>query len=195
MKTKVFVTVVVLLSVFSSVMAQNGDKRFGFELAGGASFATSKLSDASLNTGGGIEGVFHYRFMPHTGIYAGWGWNRFSSDNSFAGRNVDFEETGYVFGLQFKHPIGNSPVSYYVRGAGLYNHIEIENEEGDLIKDSGHGMGWQVAGGIDVNLGHNWSFTPGVKFNALNRDIEMEGTSREMKLNYLSFRVGFLKKF
>lgn len=195
MKTKVFATVVVLVSFFTSAMAQDRDKRFGFELASGASFATSKLNDASLSTGGGIEGIFHYRFMPHTGIYAGWGWNRFSSDNSFAGKNIDFEETGYVIGLQFKHPVGNSPFSYYFRGAGLYNHIEIENEEGDIIKDSGHGMGWQVAGGIDLNLGKNWSLTPGVKFNSLIRDIEIEGISKELNLNYVSFRVGILKKF
>ncbi len=195
MKTKVIVTLTFLAMITLSGIAQESEKRFGFELSTGASVATSKPGDAEMNTGVGIEGIFHYRFMPYTGVYAGWGWNKFSSDNSFAGLNADFEETGYVFGLQFKHPIGSLPLSYYVRAAGLYNHIEIENEEGDIMYDSGHGMGWQLAGGLDVDLGKNWSLTPGIKFNSLSRDIEFEGADEQMDFNYLSFRVGILKKF
>jgi len=195
MKTKVFLTLAFFALITFNGIAQENGKRFGFELSGGASFATSKPGEAEMKTGFGFEGIFHYRFMPYTGVYAGWGWNRFSSDNSFAGLNADFEETGYVFGLQFKHPIGRSPLSYYLRAAGLYNHIEIENEAGDIIYDSGHGMGWQVACGLDVNLGKNWSLTPGIKFNSLSRDIDFEGADEQMEFNYLSARIGILKRF
>jgi opacity protein-like surface antigen len=195
MKTKVFFALTFLAFITLSSVAQESGKRFGFELSSGVSVATSKPGDAEMKTGFGIEGIFHYQFMPFTGVYVGWGWNRFSSENSFAGMNADFEETGYVFGLQFKHPIGNLPISYYVRAAGLYNHIEIENEAGDIINDSGHGMGWQLAGGLDVNLGKNWSLAPGVKYNSLSRDIDFEGVNEQMDFNYLSFRVGILKKF
>ncbi len=195
MKTKVLlVTAIVLGSLFSS-NAQEKEKRFGFELGSGASVATKKLGGSTLNPGFGFEGIFHYRFMQHTGIYGGWGWNRFGADNSFAGNDVCFEETGYVFGLQFKHPIGESKTSYYLRAGGLYNHIEIENADGDITHDSGHGLGWQLAGGIDFQLGKNWSLTPGVKFNALNRNVENEGVNVPLDLNYLQLRVGILKKF
>jgi hypothetical protein len=195
MKTKVFVALSLLTFFALNGMAQESGKRFGFELSSGASFAVSKPGDAEMKTGPGFEGIFHYRFLPYTGVFAGWGWNRFSSENSFAGMNADFEETGYVFGLQFMHPIGSLPLSYYVRAAGLYNHIEIESEAGDIIYDSGHGMGWQLAGGLAVNLGKNWSLTPGVKFNALSREINFEGADEQMDFNYLSIRVGILKKF
>lgn len=195
MKTKVIVTLTFLAMLTLSGIAQESEKRFGFELSSGASVATSKPGDAGMKTGFGFEGILHYRFMPYTGLYAGWGWNRFSSENSFAGMNADFEETGYVFGLQFKHPLGSLPLSYYVRAAGLYSHIEIENEAGDITYDSGHGMGWQLAGGLDVNLGKNWSLTPGIKFNSLSRDIDFEGADEQMDFNYLSFRVGILKRF
>lgn len=195
MKTKglIICTIVALMSL--NCVAQEKAKRFGFELSGGASFATAKLADADLKTGFGFEGIFHYRFMPHTGIYGGWGWNRFGADNLFAGTDVCFEETGYIFGLQFKHPVGKSDLSYYVRGGGLYNHIETENAGGDIINDTKHGLGFQLAGGIDLNLGKNWSLTPGIKFNSLSRETEFEGTSKQMDLNYLSLRVGILKKF
>ena len=195
MKTKVLLLTIVLiiLSLYSS--AQEKENRWGFELNSGASFATSKLNDADLNPGFGFEGVFHYRFLPHTGFYGGWGWNLFGADNSFAGADVCFEETGYVLGLQFKHPLGNSPLSYYLRAGGLYNHIEIDNSDGKIIMDSGHGLGWQLAGGLEFNLGRNWSLTPGVKFNALNRDVENVGVNVPLELNYVQVRFGILKKF
>ncbi len=195
MKEKVILTIVFSLLVTAASFAQENEKRFGIELSGGASMATSKPGDAELNPGFGFEGIIHYRLMPHTGIYGGWGWNRFGADNSFAGADVCFEETGYVFGLQFKHPIGTMPLSYYLRAGGLYNHIEIENEAGDIIGDTEHGLGFQLAAGIDYPLGRNWSITPGLKFNYLSRDVEMEGVTTGLNHNYLSLRIGFLKNF
>ncbi|MCF8378433.1 MAG: porin family protein [Bacteroidales bacterium] len=195
MKTKVIIALVTMVMLNMNSFAQENNKRFGFELNGGASKATSKLSDASLNIGYGFEGILHYRFMPHTGLYAGWGWNKFSSDDTFAGKDMDFEETGYIFGLQFKHPIGSSPVSFMLRAGGLYNHIELENTDGEIVEDSGHGFGMQFAGGIDVPLGKNWSVAPGLKFNSLNRSMDHNNESRELNLNYLSLRVGIVKKF
>jgi len=195
MKTKglVFLTIFGLFVMGS--FAQENEKRFGFELSTGASVATSKLSGVKLNPGFGFEGILHYRFMPHLSVYGGWGWNRFGADESFTGDDVCFEETGYVFGLEFKHPIGELPLAYYLRGGALYNHIEVENSDGDIIMDSGHGLGWQLAGGIDVPLGKNWSLTPGIKFNSLNREVNDEGVTLPLDQNYISVRVGILKKF
>jgi len=195
MKTNVLVLAAIFSLLTIGSFAQENEKRFGVELSGGVSFATRKLSNIKLQPGFGFEGLFHYRFITHLGVYGGWGWNRFGSDNSFAGQDICFEETGYVFGLQFKHLIGESPVKYYLRAGGLYNHIETENAEGEIINDTGHGLGYQLAGGVDINLGSNWSLTPGVKFNSLSRDTEFEGISKQFNLNYISLRVGILKKF
>jgi len=194
MKTKgLALTMLVLLSLSS--FAQESEKRFGFELNSGFSVATKKIDGASLNPGFGFEGTFHYRFMPHLGAYAGWGWNRLSADESFAGNDVCFEETAYVFGLNFKHPIGNSKLAYYLRAGGLYNHIETENADGDIIHDSKHGFGYQLAGGLDINLGKNWSLSPGLKFNSLSRDTDFEGTPKKLDYQYISTRIGIVKNF
>lgn len=195
MKTlKIMLVAVITLFTLNS-FARDHDKRFGFELSGGASAATQKLNGASLKPGFGFEGTLHYRFMPHLGAYTGWGWNRLTSNNSFAGQDVCFEETGYVFGLQFKHPVAQSAVSYYLRAGGLYNHIETENSEGEIIHDTKHGFGYQLAGGIELNLNQKWSLTPGLKFNSLSRETDFEGNSKPFDLKYISFRIGFVRKF
>lgn len=195
MKKKSLILVVFLGIITMSGVAQEVGSRFSFELAIGPSFTISKMAGSSLNTGAGIEGTVHYRFMPHTGIYAGWGWNKHSSDHSFAGNNADFEETGYLVGFQFKHPIGIETLSYYLRAAGLYNHIEIENAEGNIIHDTGHGLGWQLAAGMQVPIGGKWSLTPGVKFSALSRKLNSGSVIEKLNLNDLTLRIGIAKGF
>lgn len=195
MKTKVFILSLVMILASMEVMTQESNKKFAFEFNSGASVALSKINGTELNTGFGFEASFHYNFLPHTAIYAGWGWNHFGADNSFAGEDVGFEETGYIYGLQFKHPAFNNSMAIWLRAGGLYNHIEIENADGDIIEDTGHGFGFQAAAGVDINLGSNWSLTPGIKFNTLTRDVEIEGDDINLKYNYLQLRVGISKKF
>lgn len=195
MKTKVFIAIIFAAFITLSSHAQDNEKRFGFEFSPGISMATQKLADATLNPGFGFEGVFHYRFMPHLGAYGGWGWNRFGAEESFAGDDISFEETGYVLGLQYKRPFNKSNLLWYLRAGALYAHIETENSDGDVFNDTGHGMGWQLAGGFELGLGNNWSLTPGVKFNALSRESAFESVTKQMNHNYVSLRMGLVKRF
>ncbi len=102
-----------------------------------------------------MEGAFSYRFMSHLDVYAGWNWNKFSTDESFAGNNTYFAETGYTYGLQFIHPIGQTKIDLLVWAGESANHIEVENSDGDIIIDSGHVFGWQVEGGVVLPIGKN----------------------------------------
>lgn len=195
MKTKTLLVLFFISAFCLGLNAQENEKRFGFELSTGASVATQKLGGAELNPGFGVEGIFHYRFLPHTGVYGGWGLNKHTAETSFAGTDFHFEETGYVLGLQYKNTFGDSPLGYYFRAGGLYNHIEVENPDGDATHDSKHGLGWQLAGGLDVALGNNWSLTPGLKFNYLNREVENNGVDIPLEMRYVQVRFGIVKRF
>lgn len=194
MKTKVFIAMAMLALFSTTTDAQEKEKRFGLEVSGGPSFATREFADG-LRMGYGVEGTIHYRFLPFTGIYAGWGENWFSTETSSSDNNRDYEETGYVLGLQFKYPIKGSRASFFLRAGALYNHIEVENDNGDILEDTGHGPGYQLAGGIDVSLGSGWSLTPGIKFNSLSRETEFEGASGQLDYQYISARIGIMKRF
>jgi hypothetical protein len=195
MNTKIFVLGMFMLAS-TAIFAQTTDKRFSFELNSGPSFPVAELNNTKLNTGFGFEGLFHYRFMPHAGVFAGWGWNRLAADQSFAGDDMCFEETGYILGLQFMHPISDSRFSYYLRAAGLYNHIETENADGQIINDSQHGFGYQFGGGINYSLPKNWSLNVGLKYNSLILDSEFENITETLDYKYISaLRIGILKHF
>jgi Outer membrane protein beta-barrel domain len=178
---------IVLITASFNAIAQ---KKFSFEIRPGINFATKDLGDASLKTGFGFEGAFAYKFMPHLAAYAGWSWNKFSADKSFAGNNVDFEETGYCFGLKFIHPLPNSNISYMIKAGGTYNHIETENSAGKIINDTGHGFGWQLGTGLAVPLGKRWQLIPEVRYRSLARDIKIGDGSTSVDLNYISGGIG-----
>lgn len=179
----------------SSVFAQQSSSKFSIELNAGPSLATQSLGGTDLKTGVGFEGIVSYRFMPHLGVYAGWGWNKFASDEPFEGINADFEETGYLFGLQFKHPIQTPDIQWLVRAGGLYNHIEIENPDGEIEWDTGHGLGYQVMAGIEFSIGSTWSLTPTVRYQSLSREIDVNESVSDLDLRYVSARIGLVKSF
>ncbi len=195
MKAKVFFLLTLLVSWGG--YAQENDSRFGIELDGGPSFSLQKWGGVDAKTGFGFEGTLHYRFYRHLGAYAGWGWNRFSSEDSFAGKKSDFEETGYVLGLQFRHSLGRSPLSYYVRAGALWDHLEIEDNGGELLDDTGHDWGYQVSAGVETPLGRAWSLGAGLKLNTLHRkNFEFyDGVRRTIDQKTLSLRVSLCKRF
>lgn len=180
------------LLVLFSAAAQN---KWGIEVKPGVNFATTKLGDADLKTGFGFEGTLSYRFVKHLGVYAGWSWNKFSADQSFAGSKADFEETGYCFGLQFVHPVGSSNINYMLKGGGTYNHIETENSAGNIINDTGHGLGWQAGAGAVIPLGNRFSLTPEVRYRSLARGMTIGEVKKDVNLNYVSVGVGLSFSF
>ena len=197
LKVKSFIAVCVLVVLIvcqaNHVTAQD---RFSVQLRPGISFATTSLGDANLKTGAGFELAAAYRFMPHVAFYAGWGWNRFASGTSFAGPETDFEETGYAFGLQFIHPFSsNLSFDYFLKGGAIYNHIEVEDTDGEIVADSGHGFGFQVETGLSFSLNDSWKIIPGVKYQTLSRDLTIGERAYPVDLNYLSVGATLSKAF
>lgn len=171
-------------------------KNWSLEFRPGANFPTSDLNNnTQLKTGFGLEGVISYNFMTQFGVYAGWSWNKFAADQSFSGSNMDFEETGYSYGIQYFIPIGTSDSRVFVRAGGLWNHIELENNDGELINDTGHGFGWQVETGISVPISERWKIQPGIRYRSLSRDFPTGSTSIEANLNYISLGLGIVYSF
>ncbi len=190
---KNFVVATILIMLTSTILAQ---EKWALELRPNLNFPTDKIGDTDLKTGFGFEVAINYNFIEHVGVYAGWGWNQFKSDTSGGVEDFDFEETGYTFGLQFIHPIGTSDnLSYLVRAGGIYNHLEKENEGGDITGDSGHGLGWELGVGMQYDLGNSWLLRPQLGYRALSGDFDGEGFMIYFDFNYFAFGVGIAKGF
>lgn len=197
MKTKATILLALVLLISTNGFTQDlvKEKKFGFELNGGVSIALTEPTNTHFLPGFGFEGVFHYSFNKNFGVYAGWGYNDLFADLSFLGADKDFEETGYIVGIQYTHPLESTNIKPFLRTGILYNHIEIEDNSGTIIKDSGHGVGFQIATGIDIPLRSNWHLIPGLKFNSLSREIAIESAKQTIEYQYIQLRFGIMKKF
>lgn len=178
-------------------MAANtySQERFSAEFRPGISFPLNEMAGTKVNTGYGFELTLAYEVLPDVGIYAGWGWNKFNADNAFMTTRVDIEETGYTAGIQYIHRLYESSFSYLIRGGVVYNHLELEDNDGELIADSGQGIGWQAEAGISFDIGNSWEVRPTLRYRSLPGNIDVFNGQMSVDLRYISFGVGLAKKF
>lgn len=195
MKTKVLLAAVLLTILPASLMAQKDEQRGGFEVNGGLSASVPSPGETVNSVGAGAEALIHWRVVNYVGVYGGWGYNAFRNEFEPAGHRCDFEETGYVLGLQYKRPFDSTGAQVFIRGGLQYKHIEIEDPTGELLFDTTHGFGWQLGLGVDFPLGENWSLVPELKYSSLPENWGPATAYSIPDRNYFSVRMGILKKF
>lgn len=175
------------------VEAERPDHRWSLELLGGLDLPTGDLGLLPLNSGPGLEFSAAYRFHEHLWVYAGWGWHRFTTDEAEA--DIDLEQSGYAFGGRFEHPFRDDGVAAFrIFAAGTWEHVELEDAEGQVRADSGHGLGFDVGAGVALPIGSDWRLLPGVRFRSLPVELSPEGGSKA-DLTYLAVEVGVAYRF
>jgi hypothetical protein len=166
----------------------HAQSRWTLEFRPSLNFPTSYLLGKKMNIGFGFDGQLHYRFLPGTSMYAGWGWTMFPQ------QEITNEETGYMFGLQFMRPFFDSEARYYFKGGGVYNHLEIQNNNVPF-SDSGHELGWLIESGLSLPLDFGIALNPGIRYRQLSGDISRNHISQKFNLNYLSLGISVSKTF
>ncbi len=167
----------------------------GVELRGGVTIPTSELNGADLKIGSGYEILLSYELIPNGGVYAGWGWTRMASKEIIADVNTDIEETGYRFGVEYGILLSDRPILVFVTAGGLLNHLELENEAGDIFEDTGHGFGYQLGAGVDYQIIPNLHLRPGLKYSSLDREMQLGVSKADVSYRYLSLAMGLQLKF
>jgi hypothetical protein len=97
------------------------------------------------------------------------------------------------------HMLGGSDATLLARAGILSNHIEIEDSNGKVIGDSGHGfkegIGWQIETRISWALGDKWALVPSMRYRSLPREIKIGAAGTEVVLNYFSLGLGISRSF
>lgn len=193
MKTiKIFSLFVLIILITQTLTAQ---KNFAFDLRGGVNVATEDFGDADLNTGCGLDVQFMYLPVSHFGVFAGWTYNNTDTDRTFVGNNVEYEENGFMGGIEFNYPVFTPEIGLFIRGGALYNKLEVNDADGDLLRETDHEWGWQTAAGVDVKLGDMLHILPTVKFNSLTTEMLDESGMNDANLRYLSYGLGVRMMF
>ncbi len=173
-----------------------GAQRFTADLRGGLALPMQKLSGAELDAGPLLGATLAVRVQPYLHVYGGWDWAHFGADQSFAGAGVDVEETGYTLGLRFERPFGaSSRADFRVEAGGTYKHIEIEDDDGDPIANSGHGVGYEAGASVLWAFMDSWRLVPAVRFRSLSRDFTIAGVKSSGDLRYVGLELGVSRRF
>jgi opacity protein-like surface antigen len=168
---------------------------WGIQLRGNGAIATQDQDRETTQEGFGFGATIDYFFMPHVAAYAAWDLTHFAA-HEMLGANRDLEETGYALGLRYQHPIrALGRTDGWVRAGAMYNHMELENDEGDVISDSGHDLGWEAGAGLAFGLNNGWSVNPGFRYRSLSRDLDVAGASVPVELQYVAFEIGVARRF
>ena len=174
----------------------SAQERLTLDIRTAVAIPTEKFANADLDPGIGFGATLAFRLQPHLHVYGGWDWLHFSADQSFAGSKMDFEETGYTLGLRFEHPIRESSrFAYRIEAGGTYKHIEVENEDGDIVADSDHGAGFEAGAGLLTPIRGGWRLSTMLRYRSLNRDLTVANTTSSGSLRYGALEVGITRRF
>lgn len=184
---------VALVLIFSIPAGAQG--KWELSIIPGVNVPTNKFGGSELGTGFGAEARLGYQLTNFLSAYTGWGWNRFNAEESLAGPDVDYEETGYLFGLQFNYPTTVTKITYVVSIGGLYEHIEAENAAGQIIGNTDFSLGTQIGAGVSITLGRNFKIIPSVTYKALSTDFKLDNETTPVNLKYLTANAGLSYTF
>jgi opacity protein-like surface antigen len=189
------VTSVAVLSLLFIARPLVAQERWRAEVRGGVNIAVDEFTAVDLKTGAGLEIGLGVRLAPGLFEYGAWDWQNRAAETRLFGVTADVEDTGYAFGLQYVALLAGR-TKPWIRGGGLFNHVEIEDEDsGDLFADSEHTWGVEIGGGVDVALSDRWSLTPGVRYRRFEPQVRYGGVETSATLSYVVVDVGLTLKF
>lgn len=185
------------LSVTATASAQFSP--FSLELTPGGSYAVQEFGN--LEGGPGLSSSNHirYQFLPHLSAYAGWEWHRFFLDRE--AEEMDVEQTGYALGLRYEHPLSGeadrdaSAPAWWVRAGATLAHFEVEDESGESVDGTDHGLGWEAGAGISWPLSRRFAIAPGLSFRMLRREIDLGLGPQDATLSFATLGVGIVIRF
>lgn len=188
----VLATAPALLGAWSDLAAQ----RVAVDLRAVAATPTESLAGADLSAAFGYGLTVGYHLQPHLLAYGGWDWVHFQAKESFAGTDMDFEETGYTAGLRFEHPIRRASLTMFrVEAGATFKHVEVEDVVGGVVDDSGHELGFEAGGGLMIPLGESWRIAPTLRFRSLSPSFDITGVTTKSDLRYAGVEVGVSRRF
>lgn len=162
----------------STQLSAQTAERLSLEGRIGVTFPTGDLTDADLGSGLalGLEGM--YNFSPALTAYAGLSRSAFSCDDADEcgdGANA----LGFQGGLKLLL-VREGRALPWVRGGLLVQKMDTDDD------DSGLGLGFEVGGGLDIDLSHRFAIVPALHYRSFSADFE----EADVTASWLALTVG-----
>lgn len=145
--------------------------RYSIEFRGGVAEALNGFREEAeligdiqteLERGRALGAAVTYHASPHLGFYLGY------SRSSFRVRDwgdLEWLDRGFNTGVRLSVPVPAISADPFVRAGMVYNRLGTESGENDRQSYSDGGWGFEVGGGLDVELAPRLSLTPQVTYS------------------------------
>jgi len=178
------------------LVAQEGP--FAFQIRGGGTYPVSAFGAADEGwEGRATPGVsfgmgFTFPFYRVFDGYVGFSQHHFGCDPDLCPRGKDWVSTGFDAALRLV--LGRERIRPWLQG-GFHSHRlegKLRQPDGVATFRSDGGGGYEVGGGILVQIGEKTSLAPGVRFGSGRAPFQSQPT---MKLRYLVADLGLVFGF
>ena len=167
---------------------------FSAELRVGAGIPAQDFGTAELGTGIGGELTLLYQLPLCLQLYAGWDWYHFGTETEAP--EYDFEDTGYAAGLRWTPVRLSRFLGPWLRAGIVFDHIEMEDDQGDLVSDSDHTLGFEGGLGLTLPLGERFRLTPGVRYRTFAPEMQVGSVTADAEdFSYIAVEVGIATTF
>lgn len=143
--------------------AQTWD-RFALEGRVGLTVPTGDLSDAGYSTGLGVGLDAMYNFNPSLTAYAGISRHAFSCDEEDGPCDESAVAGGFQGGLKVLL-VREARALPWIRGGVIGQSLDPDGDTSDL------GIGFEIGGGVDIDVTHRFAVVPGVHYRNFTADF------------------------
>ncbi|HCV15244.1 MAG TPA: hypothetical protein DF637_02770 [Rikenellaceae bacterium] len=176
--------------------------RFSFEYNSGFSYLIDVPEIFEINLGMGADGIIGFDAYKNIGVFAGWGFNSFNNEYLY------LDESGIMYGFQYKNVIHESRFSYIIRAGAIYNQLKLKGSKDSFFKefsyDSGHSHGFHASGALEFDMRRGWAIRGSVKYHQFKKTVSLPFseifpsiriTACNVDLKYAGVRLGIVKNF
>lgn len=191
MKTKLVVLAVVAMAgIARGASAQTGvgpTTPFSLEVDANLGIPTGDFSPG-VNAGLGATGRALFQAMPMLGVYAGYTWNSFGTDNEGTGYEVSIRDMGLDAGIRLSVAPAMR-LAPFVQGGVVYHKVELvtSREGGSAPFKTDSGLGFDVGAGVSFPLGARISVVPSAGFTRYTIDT---GAPDDLTVSYARASIG-----
>lgn len=155
-------------------------ERLSLEGRVGVTFPTGDLSDAGASSGFALGADLMYNFTPALTGYGGISRHTFACDDD-ENCDDDFTSGGFQVGLKYLFSRDGRALPW-ARGGLIGQSLETDGADSDL------GLGFEVGGGIDLDVTSRFAVVPALHFRSYSPDFDDEDD--DPSINWFALTLG-----
>lgn len=184
------------LSFFLGALLSTAQENWSVSFRPSLHIATRNIYSQPLRLGNGAAVTAAYALNKNVGLYSGFTWNRFDTNENYDEDNIDFTQRGLIAGGLYYFKITPQQYSsFYIRGGTMYANIKSQSANTIFEHTTKWALGTQLGLGWKLEPSKNWFFLPEIQYASSSNAYTFNGSQQDITLSYVSITVGVMYGF